>query len=69
MTQSNQTDECWNCQTDIHLVNDRYYEVRMFDPGVDKRCRNTLHRLCQTCGQILPGVNQDNVDAILHPER
>lgn len=65
MTDKNTTiDECWTCGEPI-LKDTLYLEIQLMDNNKE---RGTLHRchLSGKCGK-LPGVNSDNINAILNP--
>ena len=57
-------DRCWSCDTNIS-DDDNYIEITLNN---DSEPLGTLHRACQGCSVELPGVNEDNIRAILDPE-
>ena len=58
-------DECWNCGKGLPLDTEQFVEIRLMNWNKEF---GTLHRSCMECAQKLPGVNEDNIQALLDPE-
>ncbi len=62
-------DECWTCGKPIQETN-YYLEIVLIDEQSSQLDANigALHRCHVECGIDLPGVNGDNMQALLAPE-